>query len=75
MKSLLKMFADFFLKGVAENARHHPDVISKAAVFRDEFISRSYKDINYYFGNFIRATETNEEKSWEFTIAEAEKFN
>lgn len=73
-KSLLKMTADTFMIKVTEAYRHRPEIIEKAAAFRKEFIIMAYQDIDYYYGNYIRAVETNKKKDWEFAISESEDF-
>lgn len=70
-KSVLKMTADTFMVSVAETYRHRPEIIEKAVAFRKEFIIMAYQDIDYYYGNYIRATETNKKKDWEFAISES----
>lgn len=74
-KSMLKMVADTFMVKVTELFRHSPGIPVKAAIFRKEFIMMAYQDIDYYYGNYIRAAETNEKKDWEFAISEAENFH
>jgi hypothetical protein len=34
----------------------------------------AYQDIDYYYGNYIRATETNKKKDWEFAASESENL-
>ena len=74
-KSVLKMVADTFMVSVAEKYRHKPEIVQKAAAFRKEFISMANEDLDYYYGNYIRATETNKQKDWEFAISESEDLN
>lgn len=74
-KSVLKMTADTFMVSVAEQYRHKPEIIEKAAAFRKEFISMASEDLDYYYGNYIRAAETNKQKDWEFAISESEDIN
>jgi hypothetical protein len=71
-KSLLEMAADTFMASVNESYRQRPEILERAAEFRKEFIVMSYQDIDYYYGNYIRATETNTKKDWEFAISETE---
>ncbi|MGD8521680.1 MAG: hypothetical protein PVF56_11100 [Desulfobacterales bacterium] len=73
-KSLLKMTADTFMAGVTETYRQRPEILEKAAAFRKEFIMMAYQDIDYYYGNYIRATETNKKKDWEFAASESENL-
>ena len=71
-KSLLKMVADTLMVSVSEKYRHKPEIIEKAAAFRKEFIIMANEDIDYYYGNYIRAADTNKETDWEFAISESE---
>jgi hypothetical protein len=71
-KSVLKMTADTFMVSVAEKYRHKPEIMDKAVAFRKEFISMANQDLDYYYGNYIRAAETNKQKDWEFAISESE---
>jgi predicted house-cleaning noncanonical NTP pyrophosphatase (MazG superfamily) len=74
-KSIPKMVGDVFLKKAVERYRHYPEVVAKAAAFREAFILQAYKDIDYYYGNYIRAAMAHEEKHWEFAMVESEKLN
>jgi hypothetical protein len=73
-KSVLKMTADTFMVKVTETYRHRPEIIEKAVAFRKEFIIMAYQDIDYYYGNYIRAVETNKKRDWEFAISESENL-
>jgi hypothetical protein len=57
------MTADTFMTKVTEAYRQRPEIIEKAAAFRKEFIIMAYQDIDYYYGNYIRAVETNKKKT------------
>ena len=74
MKSLLKKTADLFMISAAEKFRDDPGILSKAVLFRKDYIARAYRDIDYYYGNYIRAFETHEKQDWDFAVAEAEKY-
>jgi hypothetical protein len=58
----------------AEKFRDDPGILSKAVLFRKDYIARAYRDIDYYYGNYIRAFETHEKQDWDFAVAEAEKY-
>jgi hypothetical protein len=73
-KSVLKMTADTFMLKVTEAYRHRPEIMEKAVAFRKEFIIMAYQDIDYYYGNYIRAVETNKKRDWEFAISESENL-
>ena len=74
-KSVFEMTADTFMAGVTETYGQRPEILEKAAEFRKEFIMMAYQDIDYYYGNYIRATETNTKKDWEFAISETEDLS
>ena len=74
VKSIIKKTADIFMISVTEKFRDHPEILSNAVQFRKEYIARAYEDIDYYYGNFIKAAQTRKKQDWEFANSEAEKF-
>lgn len=74
VKSIIKKTADTFMISVTEKFRDQPEIIGKAVQFRQEYMARAYEDIDYYYGNFIKAAQTRKKQDWEFANAEAGKF-
>ena len=72
--STVRMVKDGFKQKAAESLETIPEMKKKAEAFEDELMRQARELADRYYGNLIRAAETNKESDWKFALGELESL-
>jgi hypothetical protein len=70
--STVRMVGDDFKQKAGESLGTMPEMEKKAEAFREELMRQARELADRYYGNFIKAAETNKESDWKFALGELE---
>jgi len=70
--STVRMVGDGFKQRAAESLGTTPGIEKEADVFEKELNKQARELADRYYGNFIKAAETNKEGDWKFALVELE---
>ena len=70
-KSVYQMIGDVFVISLTDIYHQNPgrlpdDTLSRAALFRRDFVRFFIEELNLLYGNYIRALETNNPQDWDY---------
>jgi hypothetical protein len=70
--STVRMVGDDFKQKAGESLGTTPEMEEKAEAFKEELMRQARELADRYYGNFIKAAETNKESDWKFALGELE---